>query len=157
MMADAATLAEVLLDEIGLKSFIKTSGGKSVAPAKIETRLRGKPGLAHAVVLGTESGRELVALVDLDQRYMMEISEREGLGCRSRADLIEHPRIRQHVLTAIAEVNDTLARHEHVADFAFLPEPLRASAGELTAAGIVRRATIARRHAGLLAALRGRG
>jgi len=28
MMADAATLAEVLLDEIGLKSFIKTSGGK---------------------------------------------------------------------------------------------------------------------------------
>nr|WP_318290045.1 DNA ligase D [Paraburkholderia sp. BL8N3] len=28
MMADAATLAKVLLDEIGLKSFIKTSGGK---------------------------------------------------------------------------------------------------------------------------------
>ncbi len=140
------------------RDVIKTTGGKSVAPAKIETRLRGKPGIAHALVVGpsfAEPGRELVALVDVDERVMMEISEREGLGCRSRADLASHPRIRQLLWTAIAEVNDTLPRHEHVSDFAVLPEPLRASAGELTAGGTLRRAMIARRHASLLAGLQG--
>lgn len=41
MMTDAATLAKVLLDEIGLKSFIKTSGGKGYHIVVPVTRRQG--------------------------------------------------------------------------------------------------------------------
>jgi hypothetical protein len=56
----------------------------------------------------------------------------------------------QWVGEAIAAVNTQLRRHERVAAFALLPEPLRAAAGELSTAGTPRRDALARRHAELL-------
>lgn len=134
------------------RDIIKTASGKLVAPQKIEQRLRGHTGIAQAVVLG-EAQRHLVALVDIDEDAMMELARRDALGCRSRTDLVEHPRIRACVAEAIAAVNATVARHEAIADFALVPQPLRASAGELTDAGDVRRQVIAARHAALVAGL----
>jgi long-chain acyl-CoA synthetase len=127
------------------RDIIKTTSGKLVAPQKIEQRLRAHEGIAHAVVLG-EGRSSLVVLVDIDDEAMMEVARREGLGCRSRTDLVEHPRIRALVAEAVAAVNASGARHEFLADFALLAEPLRASAGELTAAGVPRRQVIAARH-----------
>jgi len=128
------------------RDIIKTRTGKLVAPQKIEQRLRAHEGIAHAVVLG-EGRASLVALVDIDDDAMMEVARREGLGCRSRTDLVEHPRIRARVAEAVAAVNAGAAKHEILASFALLAEPLRASAGELTAAGVPRRQVIAARHA----------
>lgn len=132
------------------RDIIKTASGKMIAPQKIESRLRAHEGIAHAVVLG-EGRASLVALVDIDDDAMMELARREGLGCRSRTDLVEHPRIRALVAEAVAAVNTGAAKHELLAGFALLPEPLRASAGELTAAGVPRRQIIAARHGAQIA------
>ncbi len=135
------------------RDIIKTQAGKRISPQKLEAQLAGVVGIARAIVLG-EGERELVALVDLDERALMALSRREGLGCRSRADLAAHPRIRQHVGEGIVALNDTLARHEHIADFALLPEPLQRWPGDLTGTGAVRRDAIARRHADVIARMR---
>ena len=84
---------------------------------------------------------------------MLRIAARENLGCRTRADLVDHPRIRRIVGGWIDEVNAGLARHEQVAAFALLPDPLRAHTGELTTIGRIRRRAIAERHAGLVTQL----
>ncbi len=128
------------------RDIIKTAGGKFVAPQKLEQRLRGHEGIARVVVLG-EARSRLVALVDIDQDAMMDLARREDLGCRSRTDLVEHPRIRSRIAEAIAAVNATSAKHEVIADFALLAEPLRVAAGELTPAGAPRRQLIALRYA----------
>ncbi|MBK6916703.1 MAG: AMP-binding protein [Deltaproteobacteria bacterium] len=153
---DVAQLQHGMLRLVDRKrDIIKTQGGKRVAPQKLEAMLAGAAGIARAVVLG-EGERELVALVDIDDRVMMEIARRENLGCRSRADLVEHPRIRQHVADAVAAVNDAVARHEAIAEFSLLPEPLQAFAGDLARGGAPRRDAIAARHAARIAGLRAR-
>lgn len=131
------------------RDILKTTGGKLIAPQKIEQRLRGHAGIARAVVLGEGRARPVV-LVDIDDAAMGELAADLDLGCRSRTDLVEHPRIRAHVADAIAAVNATLARHETITEFAMLAEPLRASAGELTAAGAIRRQVVAARHGALV-------
>ncbi|MBX7080576.1 MAG: AMP-binding protein [Nannocystaceae bacterium] len=135
------------------RDIIKTQAGKRISPQKLEAQLAGVLGIARALVLG-EGERELVALVDLDERELMALSRREGLGCRSRADLAAHPRIRQQVAEGVAALNDTLARHEHIADFALLPEALQRWPGDLTGTGAVRRDAIARRYADVIARMR---
>jgi long-chain acyl-CoA synthetase len=134
------------------RDVIKTAAGKVVAPQKIETRLCAHEGIAHAIVLGENLAR-VVALVDIDEAAMMKIAARENLGCRTRADLVDHPRIRRIIGEWIDEVNAGIARHEQVAAFALLPEPLRGHTGELTTMGRIRRRAIAERHAGIVATL----
>ncbi len=122
---------------------------KPVAPQMIEAELRATEPIGQVVVL--EGGRDgLVALVDLDEAAAMGLSAREQLGCRTRTDLVWHPRVLQWVSEAIAATNAGLRRHERVASFVLLPEPLRAHEGELSTAGQPRRDVIARRHADLL-------
>jgi long-chain acyl-CoA synthetase len=129
------------------RDIIKTSGGKLVAPQKLELRLSRSAGIARAVVLG-EGQTRLCVLVDIDEDELMDLARREGLGCRSRGDLIAHPRIVSLVGDAIAAVNTTSARHEQLHELALLPEPLDATAGELTAGGSIRRAVVAARWLG---------
>ncbi|HET6583982.1 MAG TPA: hypothetical protein VFG69_11045, partial [Nannocystaceae bacterium] len=135
---------------------IRTGAGKLVAPQKLEARLGAHEGIAHAVVLG-EGLPRIVALVDIDERAMMRLAARENLGCRTRAELVDHPRVRRWVSEWIDEVNAGLARHEHIAAFALLAEPLRAQTGELSTTGRARRRAIAERHAGLVAGLAAAG
>jgi long-chain acyl-CoA synthetase len=134
------------------RDVMKTTSGKVVAPQKIEARLTAHEGIAHAIVLGDGLPR-IVALVNIDEGAMMRIAARENLGCRTRTDLVDHPRIRRLVQTWIDEVNAGLARHEHVTAFALLPDELRAQTGELSTTGRIRRRAIAERHAALVAAL----
>ena len=134
------------------RDVIKTASGKVVAPQKLEARLCAHEGIAHAIVLG-EGLAHMVALVDIDEGAMMRIAARENLGCRTRADLVDHPRIRRLVQSWIDEVNAGLARHEHITSFALLPDELRAQTGELSTTGRIRRRAIAERHAGLVAGL----
>ena len=150
---DIAELQDGFVRLVGRKrDIIKTIGGKLIAPQKLEVRLAACEGIARAVVLGEGRARPVV-LVDIDEDAMMDLARREGLGCRSRSDLVEHPRIRAHIAEAIAAVNASLARHEAIADFGLLAEPLLASAGELTATGALRRQSIAARHADQVATL----
>ncbi|HEY8380479.1 MAG TPA: long-chain fatty acid--CoA ligase, partial [Nannocystis sp.] len=78
------------------KDLIITSTGKTIAPQPIERRLELAEGIAHALVIGDDRPY-LVALVALDEAAMLARSRAEGLGCRSLADLVRHPRIRQIV------------------------------------------------------------
>lgn len=127
------------------RDIIKTSGGKLVAPQKLELRLGRSPGIARAVVLG-EAQTRLCVLVDIDEDELMDLARREALGCRSRGDLIAHPRILSLLGDAIAAINTTCARHEQLHELALLPEPLKTATGELTAGGSIRREVVAARY-----------
>jgi long-chain acyl-CoA synthetase len=131
------------------KDLIKTASGKYIAPRMVEGRLEVQDGISYAVVLG--EGRPFaVALLTLDEESMMRLSDREGLGCRSYADLAAHPRIRQVVQGHVDTVNATLARHEIVKRFEIVPEEFTVQRGELTPTRKVRRGVVQERWRSLI-------
>jgi long-chain acyl-CoA synthetase len=131
------------------KDLIKTAGGKYIAPQPIEGKLATRPGIAHAIV-HADYKPFAVALIALDEDAMMRVSEREGLGCRSYADLSRHPRIRQLVQAEIDAVNAELASFETVKRFAIPRQPFTIEAGDLTPTHKVRRRAVAERHRELI-------
>ena len=134
------------------KDLFKTTAGKYVAPRMIEGRLRLQEGIAHGVVYG-EGRPHAVALLALDEEVMMRFSEREGLGCRTYADLAVHPRVRQLMQSHVDEVNAGLARFEAIRRFAIVPVPFTEAGGELTPTRKVRRRVVLERYGGLVESL----
>lgn len=132
------------------KHLIVTSTGKNIAPQPLEGRLELCEGIAHAIVLG--DGRpHLVALIGLDVPTLLALSQREGLGCRTLADLAKHPRIRRLVQGHIDALNADLASFEAIRRFAILPDEL--APDERTPTGKLRRRTVTTRHTPLIDSL----
>jgi long-chain acyl-CoA synthetase len=128
------------------KDLIKTANGKYIAPRMIEGRLELREGISHAVVIGDGRPRP-VLLVTIDEEPLMRLSEREGLGCRTFADLVVHPRVRQVLQGHVDAVNATLARHEKIRAFDILPEAFTVENGQLTPTRKVRRKVVQERWA----------
>jgi long-chain acyl-CoA synthetase len=133
-----------------LKDLIITAGGKSIAPQKLEGRLRRRDGIAHVFVTG-DRRPYLVALIGLDEPEMLVLARREGLGCRGYADLARHPRIREVVASYIDDLNRTLPSYETIKRFAIPPEPF--SFDEVTPTLKLKRKAVESRYAALIDSL----
>lgn len=129
------------------KDIIVTSGGKSVAPAALEERLRVHPLIQQAVVVG--DNRPCVgALITLDPEFL---AHWRGLlfaqGEVPGRDAREENALRQEVARAVAAANTTVSRSESIRVFHVLPEPFDVTNGLLTPSMKLRRDAIARRYA----------
>jgi long-subunit acyl-CoA synthetase (AMP-forming) len=113
------------------KELLVTSGGKKVAPAPIESRLREIPGVAHAFVVG-ERRRYVAALLTLDPTALPALAARAGSGARTLEQAAACPEVRAVVAREVEGVNRALARYESVRRFAILGAELSVAGGELT-------------------------
>lgn len=129
------------------KDVIVTSGGKSVAPAALEERLRVHPLIHQAVVVG--DNRPCVgALITLDPEFVAHW--RGALFTRGDTpgrDAREENALRQEIARAVAAANSTVSRSESIRVFRVLPEPFDVANGLLTPSMKLRRDAIARRYA----------
>jgi long-subunit acyl-CoA synthetase (AMP-forming) len=131
------------------KELLVTSGGKKVAPAPIESRLRAIPGIGQAVVVG-EQRHFVAALLTLDPASLPALVARLGSRARTLAEGSGCPLVRAFVAREIERVNRALARFESVRAFHILPEELSIAGGELTPTLKLRRRTIDARYAELI-------
>ena len=113
------------------KELLVTSGGKKIAPAPIENRLREIEGVAHAVLLG-EQRNYVAALLTLDPTALPTLAERLGSPARSVVDGARCPLLRAFLGREIERVNGDLARFESVRRFEVLPTEFTVDGGELT-------------------------
>ncbi|MFI2642148.1 AMP-dependent synthetase/ligase [Streptomyces sp. NPDC018610] len=129
------------------KDVIITSGGKSVAPALLEQRLRAHPLVHQAVIVG--DNRPCVgALITLDPEFLAHW--RAGLALQADApgrEAREENALREEVGRAVAAANSAVSRSESIRVFRVLPEPFDVSQGLLTPSMKLRRAAIAERYA----------
>jgi long-chain acyl-CoA synthetase len=133
-----------------LEDLIITAAGKSIAPQKLEGRLRRRDGVAHVLVTG-DRRPHLVALIGLDEPELLALARREGLGCRSYADLARHPRIRELVGSYVDDLNRTLPSYETIKRFAIPPEPF--AFDEVTPTLRLKRKAVESRYATLIDSL----
>ena len=113
------------------KELLVTSGGKKIAPAPIESRLREIEGVAHAVLVG-EQRNFVAALLTLDPTALPTLAGRLGSPARTLAAAACCPLVRSFLEREIERVNTALARFETVRKFAVLSTEFSVDGGELT-------------------------
>ena len=126
------------------KELLKTSGGKYVAPLKIEAQLKQHPIIQEAVVIG--DGRNFcTALFALDAEMLAAFAKREDVPADPR-----HPRIHAVVQGMIDAANAQLASFEQIKAFRIAPTAFTVDGGELTASLKVKRHAVAQKYAALI-------
>ncbi|MFE9452884.1 AMP-dependent synthetase/ligase [Streptomyces sp. NPDC006739] len=129
------------------KDVIITSGGKSVAPAPLEQRLRMHPLVHQAVVVGDD--RPCVgALITLDPEFLAHwravlAPQSDAAGREARAENA----LREEIARAVASANSAVSRAESIRVYRVLQEPFAPDNGLLTPSMKPRRDAIARHYA----------
>ncbi len=113
------------------KELIITSGGKNVAPVPIESKIKGIPGVAQAVVIG-DRRKFLSALIVIDPEAIVALASEIGSDAVDLASAASCARFRAYIEDRLEAVNVTLAPFESIRRFAVLSEGLSVENGTLT-------------------------
>ncbi|MFE2334172.1 AMP-dependent synthetase/ligase [Streptomyces coelicoflavus] len=126
------------------KDVIITSGGKSVAPAALEQRLRMHPLIHQAVVVG--DNRPCVgALITLDPEFLAHWRAALALpGDAPAREAREENALGEEIARAVAAANSAVSRSESIRVFRVLPDPFDVAGGLLTPSMKLRRDEIVR-------------
>ena len=113
------------------KEILVTAGGKNVAPAILEDRLRAHPLISQCMVVG--DGKPFIAaLVTIDEEMLPGWASNNGLG----AITVEEARTNQTVLDeiqrAVDDANKAVSKAESIRKFAVLDEDFTEENGTLT-------------------------
>ena len=135
------------------KELIVTAGGKNVAPAVLEDRIRAHPLVSQAMVVG--DGRPYIAcLVTLDADALGHWKEQHGRPASAGpADLAGDPELIADIQEAVDDANKAVSRAESIRRFAILGTDFTEEAGQLTPSMKVRRNVVAKDFAADIEAL----
>jgi long-chain acyl-CoA synthetase len=128
------------------KDLIVTSGGKNIAPQRIEVALRRSPFISQAVVFG-DRRKYITAMVTLDRDHLREWARTSGVTSTSHEELVASEEVHAAVRVEIDAANRTLASYETVKRFAIHPREFTIEAGELTPTLKLKRRVIVERYA----------
>jgi len=120
------------------KELIVTAGGKNVAPALLEDRLRANPIISQCVVVG-DNKPYIGALITLDQDALPQILAANNIEAAPMSELLENSDVRALVQKAVNAANDSVSNSEAIKKFVILPEDLTIDNGYLTPKMSIRR------------------
>jgi long-chain acyl-CoA synthetase len=137
------------------KDLIKTSGGKYVAPAELESKLKAlSPWISQVLVHGDR--RNFVsALVTLDAAAVTGWASANGLAGKTPAELAREPAVRALVQLDLDKLNAALPRFATVKKFAILSREFLEAEGEVTPSQKLKRKVIEARFRAELDAMYG--
>ena len=135
------------------KEIIVTAGGKNVAPAVLEDRLRAHPLISQAMAVG-DAQPFIAALITIDPEAFVGWKQRNGKAeSASVADLAEDPDLKGEVELAVKEANQAVSKAEAIRTFRILPVDFTEDTGELTPTLKVKRKVVAEKFADQIAAI----
>ncbi|GAA4922984.1 AMP-dependent synthetase/ligase [Streptomyces coeruleoprunus] len=126
------------------KEILVTAGGKNVAPAVIEDRIRGHALVAECMVVG--DGRPFVgALVTLDEEFLARWAAEHGKPAGSTAaSLRDDPDLLAEVQRAVDDGNAAVSKAESVRKFRILTSQFTEEAGHITPSLKLKRNVVAK-------------
>jgi long-chain acyl-CoA synthetase len=135
------------------KELIVTAGGKNVAPAVLEDRLRAHPLISQCLVVG--DGRPFIAcLVTLDPEALEHWKKQHSKPAAATiADLAADPDLTADIQGAVDEANQAVSRAESIRRFAVLDLDFTEENGYLTPSLKVRRGVVVKDFAAEIEAL----
>lgn len=134
------------------KELIVTAGGKNVAPAVLEDRLRAHPLVSQCMVVG-DNKPFIAALVTIDAEMVkgwIATNKKDGATMET---LRNDPDLIAVVQTAVDEANKAVSKAESIRKFTILAEDFTIAGGQLTAKLSVKRHVVAQQYAAEIEAL----
>jgi long-chain acyl-CoA synthetase len=133
------------------KELIVTAGGKNVAPAQLEDRLRSDPLVSQCLVVGDQKPF-IAALVTIDEEaFPGWKASHSKPQTATIADLVDDPDLRADIQSAIDETNKAVSKAEAIKAFMILPDDWTVENGMLTPSLKVKRNVVLADYAGALA------
>ena len=135
------------------KEIIVTAGGKNVAPAIMEDRLRAHPLISQAMAVG-DAKPFVAALITIDPEAFPGWKERNGKDTNATVEeLATDPDLMAEIELAIKEANQAVSKAEAIRKFRILPVDFTEDTGELTPTMKVKRKVVAEKFASDIEAL----
>jgi long-chain acyl-CoA synthetase len=116
------------------KELIVTAGGKNVAPAVLEDRMRAHPLVSQSMVVG--DAQPFIAA--------------HGKAGKQVGDLVDDPELRATIEEAINDANKAVSKAEAIKAFRIVPEDFTIEGGELTPTLKVKRNVVADKYAHII-------
>ena len=135
------------------KEIIVTAGGKNVAPAVLEDRLRAHPLISQCLVVG--DGRPYIAcLITLDEEALEHWKQQHGKPASATvADLAQDPDLLADIQVAVDDANKAVSRAESIRRFKVLPVDFTEDGGHLTPSLKIKRSVVVKDFAAEIEAL----
>jgi long-chain acyl-CoA synthetase len=126
------------------KELIVTAGGKNVAPAVLEDRLRAHPLISQCMVVG--DGKPFIAcLITLDPEALEHWKRQHGKPAEATAEyLADDPDLLAELQLAVDDANKAVSRAESIRKFRVLPIDFTTENDYLTPSLKVKRAHVAK-------------
>ncbi|MCB5272758.1 Long-chain-fatty-acid--CoA ligase FadD15 [Arthrobacter sp. SO5] len=125
------------------KDLLVTAGGKNVAPAPLEEKIREHPLVAQAVVVG--DGRPFVAaLVNLDPEGLENWCALRGLPALDPAEATGNEQVRAAIQGSVDAANALVSKAESIRSFVILAADFTVESGHLTPSLKLKRAAVVR-------------
>ena len=128
------------------KDLIKTSGGKYVAPAHLEGKLKAACPYISQVVVHGDRRNYVTALVTLDEESIMKWAREHHQDGKPYSDVVALAEVKAMLEPYVTDVNKTLAKYETIKLFEILPRDFTVEEGELTPSLKVKRKVVEKRY-----------
>ncbi|WP_425576939.1 AMP-dependent synthetase/ligase [Nocardioides caeni] len=133
------------------KEIIVTAGGKNVAPAVLEDRVRASALVSQCLVVG-DGQPFIAALVTLDEEALPAWAELHGKSARP-AELVDDADLLAEIQEAVDEANKAVSKAESIRKFTVLPADWTEDAGQVTPSLKLKRTVVMREFRREIAAL----
>jgi len=134
------------------KELIVTAGGKNVAPAVLEDRLRAHPLVSQCMVVG-DNQPFIASLITVDQDMLKGWIASNGKTGGTIDTLVNDPDLIAVIQTAVDDANKAVSKAESIRKFTILPKDFTIAGGQLTAKLSLKRHVIAQQYAAEITAL----
>jgi long-chain acyl-CoA synthetase len=139
------------------KELLKTSGGKYVAPAPIESALKEHYLVEQAMVVG-DNLKFVSALIVPAEEGLRDWCQRHGIVWTNMSEMVRHPEVKKRYDMLLERLNPHFAQYEQVKKCTLLPtvwEPVKAdgSDAELTPTLKLKRRVILEKYQGEIQAM----
>ena len=131
------------------KDLIKTSGGKYIAPQKLENLIKSSRFVSQVFVVGN-SRKFASALVVPNIQALRDYAKLKGISYAGDSDLIANARVVDLIQRQIDKYTTELARYEKVKKVALLEHELTAESGDLTLTLKPRRSLIEKKYSAVI-------
>jgi long-chain acyl-CoA synthetase len=130
------------------KELIVTAGGKNVAPAVLEDRMRAHALISQCMVVG--DGQPFIsALVTIDPETYPEWAKEHDKP-ENVMEAVTDDDLRAEIQTAVDDANKAVSKAESVRTFRILPDDFTIEGGELTPTLKVKRGVVSDKYADVI-------
>jgi long-chain acyl-CoA synthetase len=131
------------------KNLIITSGGKNIAPQKIENIFMSDPLFTQFMVIG-EKKKYLTALCNINREHAARLAKRENIAFNDPEELLENPKFLDLVQKCVEGQNSRLGAYENIVHVRIVKSEFSQEGGELTPSLKLKRKVVLQKYKDLI-------